>query len=75
MARYVTLKTLAEQLGMDRSHLRKYVLDRGFEPVKIRTADSGHQLTLALSEEDAQRVLQLRQQQGFGDALGQPVIP
>jgi hypothetical protein len=72
MAEYVTLRELAEQLGMDRSHLRKYILKHGFEPVRIRTKASLHQLTLALSEAEAERVRQLRRSQGFGDALGTP---
>jgi hypothetical protein len=38
---YVSIKELAAELGMDRSHARKYVLNLGLAPVKRRTPDSG----------------------------------
>jgi hypothetical protein len=62
---YVTLKELAAEFGLDRSNVRKYVLQAGFSPLKVRTSESRGQLTLALSEEDAEAVRELRQRQGF----------
>ena len=62
---YVTLVNLAQEFGIDRSHIRKYVLKNGFSPVRIRTPESGGQQTLALTREDAESVRALRQQQGF----------
>ena len=61
----VTLKALSEALGMDRSHLRKYVLALGIEPVKMRNEDSGRQLTLAVSQEEARRIRKSRVDAGF----------
>ena len=61
----VTLKALSEALGMDRSHLRKYVLALGIEPFKMRNEDSGRQLTLAVSQEEARRIKQSRADAGF----------
>lgn len=66
MSEYVSLKDLADELGLDRSFVRKYVLKHGFVPVSVRTTDSRNQATLALSEEDAQALRDLRASQGFG---------
>src|SRR3990167_5839613 len=63
---HITLLQLAKEFGLDRSNVRKYVLGNGFSPVRIRTTESGGQLTLALTKEDAESVRALRQQQGFG---------
>lgn len=60
----VPLKALAEELGMDRSHLRRFVLSLGIEPERIRTEDSRNQLTLALSDIDAERVRDERMNDG-----------
>ena len=45
---YVLLTKLARDLGMDRSHARKYVLRNGFTFLHVRTAETGNQLSLAL---------------------------
>lgn len=70
---YVTLKELANELNMDRSHIRKYVLKHGFTPISIRTEDSLHQATLALLPEDAEAVRQLRARQGFSSTFRAPL--
>jgi len=62
---YISIKHLAEKLGMDRSHARRYVLKLGVNPQKRRTADSGSQLTLTVTEEEAASILKHRQEQGF----------
>ncbi|MCK6455294.1 MAG: hypothetical protein L6Q92_02000 [Phycisphaerae bacterium] len=62
---FVSLKQLAAEIGMDRSHARRYVLKLGITPHKRRTPDSGNQLTLALSQEEAERVRSRRSEQGF----------
>ena len=61
----VTLRKLAEDLGMDRSHLRKYVLRLGIEPLRVRTHESRNQETLALTL-GAERVRIERANAGFG---------
>lgn len=63
--KYVTLKQLADELDIDRSHLRRYVLQKGLEPFKVRTAESRGQATLALNLADAETVRELRAQEGF----------
>lgn len=62
---HVTLASLAEELGLDRSNMRKYILKHGFAPVTVRTPESRSQLTLALTQEDAEAVRALRQSHGF----------
>ena len=62
---YVSLKELAEELGMDRSHARKYVLNLGLKPVKRRTPDSGGQPALTVSAEEAEFIRRTRKEQGF----------
>lgn len=70
---YISIRHLAEQLGMDRSHARRYVLKLGFKPQKRRTADSGSQLSLTVTTEEAEAILRHRSDQGFtaeGKAVG-----
>lgn len=69
MSDYVSLKQLAEELGLDRSNMRKYVIKHGFTPVAIRLPETRGQLTLALSKEEAELVKEMRRRQGF---IGQP---
>jgi len=62
---FVSLKQLATELDLDRSSTRKYVLKSGVRPHKRRTPDSGSQLTLALTVEDADRIRAKRREEGF----------
>jgi hypothetical protein len=62
---YISIKHLAEELGMDRSHARRYVLKLGFKPQKRRTPDSGSQLTLTVTAQEAETILKHRRDQGF----------
>jgi hypothetical protein len=62
---FVTLKQLSEEIGMDRSHVRRYVIALGIEPKKRRTADSGGQLTLTVSNEEAEFIKQKREEHGY----------
>jgi hypothetical protein len=63
--RYVSLKSLASEIGMDRSHMRRYVLRLGITPHKRRTPDSRHQLTLAVDDQQAETIRQRRDECGF----------
>lgn len=65
MEEFVSLKQLATELGLDRSNTRKYVLKSGIRPHKRRTPDSGSQLTLALTLEEADRIRAKRREEGF----------
>ena len=62
---YISIKHLAEKLGMDRSHARRYVLKLGFKPTKRRTRESGNQLTLTVTFDEADSILKHREEQGF----------
>ena len=62
----VTLKSLAAELGMDRSHLRKFVLGMDIEPLRLRTEASRNQLTLAVTDKQAKRIREARSVAGFG---------
>ncbi len=62
---YVSLKSLAEELGLDRSNMRKYVLKAGLEPHKRRTPDSANQLTLAITPDEAQFIRAKRREEGY----------
>jgi len=64
---YISLKQLAQEFGLDRSNLRKYILARGFSFSKMRMPDSGNQLINVLTEEDAEQIRMLREQEGFGE--------
>ncbi len=63
---FVPVKHLARELGMDRSHARRYVLQLGVVPQKRRTADSGSQLTLTITAQEAEYVRNTRREEGFG---------
>jgi len=66
MSDYILLSALADELGMWKSNLRKYILSNGISFQKIRTPETRNQLALALTENDANLVRQLREQGGFG---------
>ena len=53
---HITLKELAEELGIDRSNLRKYVVAEGISTFTVRKLSSRGQKMLALLPEDANRV-------------------
>lgn len=62
---FVSLKQLADEFGMDRSNVRKYVLRHEVSPHKRRTPDSGNQLTLAVSVREAEFIRGKRREEGF----------
>lgn len=62
---YVSIKELAQRLGMDRSHARRYVLRLGYSFHKRRTADSGSQLTLCVTGAEADAIASQRAEKGF----------
>jgi hypothetical protein len=70
---YVSLKQLSDDLGMDRSHARRYVLRHGIQPHKRRTPDSQSQLTLAVTVQEAEAIKTKRREEGFLDAA-KPVV-
>jgi hypothetical protein len=70
---FVSLKQLATELGMDRSHARRYVLRLGFTPHKRRTTDSQNQLTLAVTIPEAEVILKKRREAGFFEST-KPVV-
>ena len=70
---FVSLKQLATELGMDRSHARRYVLRLGFTPHKRRTADSQNQLTLAVTIPEAEVIRNKRREAGFFEST-KPVV-
>ncbi len=65
MADFVTIKDLSDELGIDKSNLRKFILAQGIEPLNVRTPESRGQLTLALAPEEAQAIRDIRMAQGF----------
>lgn len=65
MSTYLSMTELAQKLNMERSSARKFMIKHGFTPERVRTIDSKNQLTLALPEEEAERLLELRQSLGF----------
>lgn len=75
MQSFVILADLARELGLDRSNMRKYAIKHGFSFLQVRTPKSRGQSVLALTEQDAEAVRELRSKQGFlsGQPHGQPV--
>lgn len=64
MPEYVTLKEISERIGIDRSRARRWIIGKGFSFVQIRD-DESRQLVNALTVEDAERIIEIRGQQGF----------
>ncbi len=68
---YVSIKELAQRLGMDRSHARRYVLKLGYSFHKRCTPDSGGQLTLCVTDVEAKEIVAQREEMGF---IGSTVV-
>lgn len=62
---YVSIKDLANRLGMDRSHARRYVMKLGYSFHKRRTPGSGSQLTLCVTSAEADEIASQRADKGF----------
>jgi hypothetical protein len=62
---FLSLKQLAETFGLDRSNTRTHVLKLGIKPHKRRTPDSRNQLTLAVTKDEAERIIRERETKGF----------
>lgn len=65
MTNRITIKDLAERIGMDRSACRRYVLRLGYKPALMRTAESGFQRALTLAEGEAQAIAKHRASEGY----------
>lgn len=65
MTGVISMKRLAEEIGMDRSACRRYVLSLGIQPQRRRTSDSGFQVALTLTREQADRVKKARSDDGY----------
>lgn len=63
---YILLSDLANEVGMDKSHLRRYAINNDVELLKIRTPQSQNQKTLAVTLSDAEMIKELRRKAGFG---------
>lgn len=64
----VTIKELAGRVKMDRSACRQYVLRMGYKPTKQRMADSGFQLALTVTANDARDIQAKRASEGYCEA-------
>lgn len=62
---FTPLSALAKDLSMHRTHVKRFVIKNGFNISKIRTRESGHQETLAVSNEDAQALIDIRKRWGL----------
>jgi len=73
---FVSLRRLAEMLGINQSQTRKYVLKLGYSPPQARTPDSRGKLTYVFTKEACEAIITTRRQQGFmmGDTRGTPVV-
>lgn len=61
----VTLKELAEEFGVERSSLRKWIVKNEFASCSVRSNDSRGQLSLAFTEDIAEQIREKRHAQGF----------
>lgn len=73
MDKYVTLKEIANRIGLDRSNARKWLIAQGYEFARVRDNES-RQMVNALSIEDAERAIEERQRLGFDFANSAPAL-
>jgi len=66
--KYVTIKQLAFDLGMDRSHARRFVAKSGVKAIKRRDPGSNNQLVLTVTEAEAARVIDARHALGYNQS-------
>ena len=64
-SKYVSLKELAIRLGMDRSHARRFLKKIGIPTHKRRMPDSNNQACLTVTEEQAERITEIRKNEGY----------
>jgi hypothetical protein len=61
----IVLNSLAAELGCDTSHFRRYAKRHGVTPHKRRTAESGNQLALYITDVEADFLRERRKEDGF----------
>jgi galactokinase len=61
----VPLSQLAVWFNIDKTNVRKWLLDQGFRVRRVRLEEAGNQLCLALSRQEAKEAIERRQQLGF----------
>lgn len=64
---YITIKNLAEEMGMDRSNLRKYLKKLNVMTFKVRVPEAGNQLSSAVTIDDARIIRTARKESGYAD--------
>ena len=69
---WVSLKELAERLGLDRSNARKLLGKYGLTPARRRMPDTGNQVCLVITKRQALELIKLREDEGFLNS-GKPV--
>lgn len=62
---FVSLREIADQLGLERSNARKYILKLGYAFHRRRTADSRNQPALCLTPAEAEEIIARRRAQGY----------
>lgn len=62
---FVTLASIADELGLDRSYLRKYIIKSNIGTFMVRTIESKGQPTLAVTPADAEYIKEKRSMEGF----------
>jgi len=61
----ITLKALADEIGMDRSHLRRFVSRMGISPLRERIPGAKGSPLLAVTDEEAEQIREARREAGF----------
>ena len=69
----VTLKDLAAELGMDRSHCRKFVLSMGIETFPVRLVGARGSPLSAVTRVDAEKIRLERRTRGFHIPADEPL--
>ena len=69
MTSHVLARDLADQMGIDRSMVHKIIKRAGLQAIKVRGPETGMQLASALSTDDAAKLMEWRESEGFSGAM------
>lgn len=74
-SKHMSMKRLADELNMDRSACRRWVLKQGIQPVRRRTGDSGFQVALTVTMDQAGMLKRIRVEEGYLKAAAPASFP
>lgn len=66
MDKLILVADLGDELGLERSYIRRYIYNLGIQPTKVKDPEAGNQLVLAVNEQEARKIRRSRELTGLG---------